>query len=267
MRYGFAISFATPDDVPQMNYNLLRALKDSGYDFVEITLKQISLLDDASFGELVHFLNEIQLDADCACSMFPPGLKLIGKSFDPKRLDEYLEKGFARLSRLGVKKQIFGSGMSRFLEPEMSSDAAMKALASVLRKHCVPLLEKYRIKLLVEPIRKKETNFINRLDEGAVLVRRLDHPMVALLADCMHMLDNGEAPECFLEHMDYIEHVHVSERERILPTSSFSTGLEAILKCVSVSGYDKTISLESSLSDGYESLGPALRHLKVFLRK
>ena len=49
------------------------------------------------------------------------------------------------------------------------------------------IAQSYGIVVCVEPLNRAESNFINTLQEGAEIVRRVNHPHIRLLADLYHM--------------------------------------------------------------------------------
>ncbi len=267
MRYGFCTGFAT-EIKDRIDYPLLDAIKAAGYDYVEFPLMLTAALSETAFEELVGYLKKLELAADVTCNMFPPALKLAGPQADRGRIAEYLDTAFERMSRLGTYKLVFGSSGARDLPPGMGHDEGISRLSALLRELVIPRLERYRIHLVMEPISRQEANFITSLTEAMQVVERAAHPQVTLLADSVHMLRDGEDMAALERYFPFLNHIHVSELQRRLPTGSYSEQLAGFLSRLAQMGYDKTISFEPVPCREPDGIGTALRLLQsVFHQK
>lgn len=251
MRYGFCTGFAS-SMTGDIHYGLLDDITAAGYDFVEFPLMQTATLSDEAFDQLSRYLADAGLAADCTCNLFPPHLKVTGNELDVPAVTAYLDKAFSRLSHLGTKTIIFGSAGARNLPAGTEAETGYQRLTALLQEYLIPRLEKYDMVLGVEPISKGEANFINTLTDGMELVRRANHPRVQLLADTIHMLNEEETPEELTRFSESLTHIHVSERNRILPHSSYTDALTALLGRLRALGYQGTISFETGPSSRAE---------------
>lgn len=258
MRYGFATPFASSQE--KADFAFYKAVKEAGYDFLELPGTLINNIDDETFLRLSDCLEELGLKSEGLCSLFPGRIKFFSVSGD--ELEEYIDWIFGKAGALGAKKIGFGSGGCRRLPEGMSSAEGMEIFAEKVRKHIVPYLEKYDFDMVIEAFNPAETNFITTAADGAEAIRRIGSSRIGLLEDTLHMIGSGEDPvQVMKEYGGLIRHIHISEPERILPAEQYS---EKCLQCVRAfagSGYDGTVSFETKCAD-YRDLAAALETLK-----
>ena len=258
MKYGFATPFASSQQVPEFDF--YKALKDAGYDFLELPGTLINNLSDDEFQKLADYLDEIGLKSEGLCSLFPGRIKFFDIGGD--ELEEYIDWIFDKARLLGARKIGFGSGGCRRLPAGMDRAEGMEIFTDKVRKHIVPYLDKYDYEMVLEPFTPAETDFINTAAEGAEAVRRIGSGRIGLLEDTLHMIGAGEDPvQVVKEYGDLIRHIHISEPERVLPAEQYS---EKCLRCVQAfagSGYDGTICFETACADR-KDLAVALKTLK-----
>lgn len=243
MRYGFCTGFATTI-TDAIDYKLLGKIKDAGYDFVEFPMMLIESLSDQEFEELLPVLGRLGLDCDAVCNLFPSRIRVVGSDVDKDAIDSYLRKAFSRASRLGVKKVVFGSAGARKLPECWTRDEGHKAMVSVINENLLPLCKKYDFQLVIEPIAAGECNLVNTLEDGMKIVKMVDSPRVKLHVDSVHMLTNKENPDNIIKYAPYLNHIHISELNRVLPETSCSAELQKILKNIKDIGYNDIISFE-----------------------
>ena len=263
MRYGYVTGFATHIK-NRVDYSLLRDIKTSNFDFAEFPLVLLQSLPDEEFDQLCSELKIIGLDADASCNMFPPHLRLTGPQRDTEAARLYLNSAFERLSLLGTKKIIFGSSGARNLPEGTDKETGYQQIADLVREIVIPLLVQYDLTLCMEPIGHYEANFINTLDEGMRIVNAVSHPSVRLLADSVHMLYENEDIEHLNMYSKYLEHIHITENDRILPKEPITPELEEILKMIKKIGYNKTLSFEP-MPHSQKDMAHALDLVKRYL--
>jgi D-psicose/D-tagatose/L-ribulose 3-epimerase len=260
MRYGFCTGFATTM-TDAIDYDLLEKIKDAGYDFVEFPLMLIESLSDQEFEALLSELGRIGIDCDAVCNLFPARVRVIGPDADKAAIDSYLRKAFARASRMGVKKVVFGSSPSRQLPEGWTRQEGYRAFVSVIHEHLIPLCRAHGFHLMIEPIAADLCNLINSLDDGMEIVQMTDSPVVSLHADSVHMLSIHEDADNILKYAPFIDHIHISELDRVLPETSYTPELLKILKNIKAIQYDDTISFEPMPS---QHIDKALNLIKSF---
>ena len=103
-------------------------------------------------------------------------------------------------------------------------------IVELVRGTVAPAFQKYQIRLLLEGLRRQVCNAVNTLPEAAEICRQAAHPYVGVMAGLYHMICNGESSDELAVYGNEIEHVHIAERDRLLPFAGVSAELAALTK-------------------------------------
>jgi sugar phosphate isomerase/epimerase len=220
-------------------------LFNAGYSFIEESVRNflVPMNSDDEFAENLKKLESSELSVE-ACNLFLPGsLKSVGKEADHDKIASYAETAFRRAKEAGVGIIVFGSGGSRRIPEGFSPEQARNQFIS-LGKILGPIAGQYGVTIVLEPLNKRECNFINSVSEAGELVKEIDHPNFLLLADIYHMNMDDEGPESIVKYGHLIRHVHIAEEvDRAAPgthNEDFRPYFEALNKV----NYNGRISVE-----------------------
>ncbi len=165
----------------------LEAAKAAGFDYVELATTEIAGLSDAEFEAAVEQVKKVGIPTPNANLFLPATLRLTGPdAASPEEQMVYVRKALARLNRLGVRILCFGSGGARRVPDGFSQDAAFAQLVA-FGKRIAPEAQAQGITIVIEPLRRQETNIINTTAEGLALVKAVAHPNFELLVDFFHL--------------------------------------------------------------------------------
>ena len=85
-------------------------------------------------------------------------------------------------------------------------------------RECTEFAKEYNIRLTLEPVNRYESNFINTLNEGIELIKRVGASNLGLLADTFHMnIEEVSINDSIIQAKDYITHVHFADSNRWAP--------------------------------------------------
>jgi len=121
------------------------------------------------------------------------------------------------------------------------------------------------VTLLLEPVNRFESDYLNTVGHAARLCRAVDHPNLGLTADFFHMqMEELNAEDAIRAAGACVRHVHVAENTRVEPgpgSMDFDPGFRA-LKAI---GYTGVIEVECrNLSGPAEDVLPAsVRYLRA----
>ena len=74
------------------------------------------------------------------------------------------------------------------------------------------------VRMILEPVNRYEINFINNLDEGVALLRKLNIPGMKLMPDVFHMNIEDVSIEGNLQkYIDDIAYIHFADSNRLAP--------------------------------------------------
>jgi len=100
--------------------------------------------------------------------------------------------------------------------------------------------EKAKCAVLVEPLNRYETHWINRLDQAVDMVRRVNSNYIKIMGDFFHMsIEEADLPAAIKKAGKYLAHMHLADSNRILPGmghTDFKAGFAA-LKVIEFKGY------------------------------
>ena len=239
------------------NLELTRRL---GFDYIECTVSGIAALPDAEFEKALADVKASSIKVERANVLFPPSIKLFGPEKDQKVIDEYLEKAFVRVSALGGKAVVFGSGKARAIPADVPFGRGYRELVAAT-KHIGEIAGKHGLCIVVEPLNRDESNCINSVKEGAMLEADVDSPHVGLLADLYHMLKENESMENILA-AKILRHTHIALLEgRGFPIKA-TEEVRAFFDALKKINYDGTMSIEGRTEDLEKDAAQSLEVLR-----
>ena len=213
-----------------------------GFDYIECAVSAIAAMTDEEYEKTLSKVKSSSVKMERANVLFPAAIKLIGKDADQKNIDEYLDKAFDRVSALGAKVVVFGSGKSRYIPEDIHFAQGYRELVLVT-KRIGEIAGKYGITVAIEPLNRSESNCINSLKEGAMLQADVNSPNVGLLADLYHMLMDNESLDN-ITLVKTLKHTHVALLEgRGFPVKA-SIDTAAFFIALKKIGYNDTMSIE-----------------------
>ena len=223
--------------------------KAAGFEYVELGTSEIAGLSDADFESAVTRIREVGILTPASNLFIPAALKVTGPEVDADQLMAYVRKAFTRMSRLGVKVIVFGSGGARRLPDGFSKEAGFKQLVDFGRR-IAPEAQRAGITVAIEPLRRQETNIINSAAEGFELVKAIGHPNFQLMVDFYHLASEREDPEIIVRARDNIVHLHMANPQgRVYPLAWEEYDYAGFFENLRRIGYDKRISVEASTKD------------------
>lgn len=243
-------------------------VKQCGYNYVEPGLS--SLLkpweEDSIFEEIYNRIPTKEISCYACNSFFPSFIKLVGNEVEEQQIYEYVKKAVERAARLNVRIIVLGSGNSRTIPENFSRKDAERQFVRIVRK-MGEIAKQKNITIVIEPLRKTETNFINTVSEGLEIVRKIDHENVRLLADFYHMKNEGDSPRSIIKAGKYLKHCHIAEKEKRTPPGISGDDFTPYLRALKRINYDGRISLECSWENKEKQLPVALDELKRQIKK
>ncbi len=234
MKFGICKSFENAQQI-----------KEAGFDYIEVNLAKISLLTDEEFLNNVNRLKEVGLKAKTSNCFFPGDIALVGEDVDYDKIKQYTELVLKRASVLGIEVTVLGSGKSRSVPEGFDKKTAMEQFKKVV-DICSQIAKKYGIKIAIEPLSAKDSNFLNTVSETAELCDSLGLDNVGITADFFHMYMNGEDMQDFEKAGKNIFHLHIAKPDvsRVAPSADDIDTLKTWAKSIKAIGYNGRMSLE-----------------------
>lgn len=227
-----------------------QALKELGYDFVEQNVASLLKPDmpDAEYEAKV-----LPESKQCAlpirsCNGFLPGSMRLTGPEDALQWDaalKFADVAFRRADELGIKYIVLGSSKARKAPDGFSKDKTREQFVEFC-KRLADRMEKgrFRVTVLLEPLRAAECNMFNYVSQGIDFVDRIGSPHVRLLADIYHMCSGNEQPEVFAKAGNRILHCHIATRAHRMAPGLEEDNLSSYLKALADTGYCGGVSIE-----------------------
>ena len=222
-------------------------LKAIGFQFIEGGVGG-SLKPDKTDEE---YASELERIKTCglpmrSCNGFLPGsLRLTGPEEGLRHDDaiKYAVKACERADQVGLTAIVFGSGGARNAPEGFDIDKAREQFIAFCKK-LGPAIADRKVVIVLEPLNKKEANFLTTVSEGIEMMDEINHPRIRLLADIYHMMKDGEQPDSIRKAGSRIVHCHVAELEGRQFPGKKGEDLRAYYRALRDIGYTGGVSCE-----------------------
>ncbi|PPK99847.1 sugar phosphate isomerase/epimerase family protein [Parapedobacter indicus] len=212
-----------------------------GFNGVELALKRRSEIDEHRLKQL---LEEHHLAVSCISTgqvYADGGLTLTEEDIEKreevisifKELIDLAEK-FGKLINIGrVRGQI---GQRQTEEVEVIFCETVRLLCDYAAPKGVTLM--------LEPVNRYECDFVNSIEEGVALLKRIDRPNFKLMPDVFHMnIEDVTIADELAKYIRYISYIHLADSNRLAPGQGH-TDFKKIFDRLAASQYDGWVSVE-----------------------
>ncbi|WP_161804379.1 sugar phosphate isomerase/epimerase family protein [Microbacterium sp. GCS4] len=101
-------------------------------------------------------------------------------------------------------------------------------------------------RVLLEPINRYESGYLNRVSDNLRIIEAVDHPNAGLLPDLFHMsIEEADPAQALRDAGDRIVHVHLGDSNRLLPGDGH-LDWRGIVDALRDVGYTGALNLECS---------------------
>ncbi len=212
-----------------------------GFNGVELALKRRSEIDECRLRQL---LDEHHLEVSCISTgqvYADGGLTLTEEDTEKrgevisvfKELIDLAEK-FGKLINIGRVRGQIGRRKTEDIE------AIFCGTVRLLCDYAAPK----GVTLMLEPVNRYECDFVNSIEEGAALLKRIDRPNFKLMPDVFHMnIEDVAIADELAKYIRYINYIHLADSNRLAPGQGH-TDFNEIFDRLAASRYDGWMSVE-----------------------
>lgn len=117
--------------------------------------------------------------------------------------------------------------------------------------------------ILIEPLNRYETHFLNRLEQAVEIIEEVGSPGVAVMADFFHMnIEEANIAESLRGALKHLKHIHLADSNRWLPGFGHLDFREPF-KVLREGGYRYYMAMECYVPEPKEeSLAKSVKYLK-----
>ena len=240
---------------------IVEALAEIGYDYIELSLSDLTALPEPAFAGLVERVNRSGLRCETCNNFFPRRISLTG---DQARLNHalaYAAEAMDRAARIGADTIVFGSAGAKNVPAGFSPDVAWRQIVALLQ-HLGPMAASRGLTIAIEPINRQEANIVTLAVEGLRLAREVNHPQVQLLVDYYHLMIEKEDCGILSQVGPALRHVHFAKvKGRSFPDRMEDEYLRFFRRLQQI-GYAQRCSIEAYTTDFATDARRALPLLK-----
>ena len=247
MRFGIN-SFLFVSPFKTESVKLFKKFKAWGFDTVEIPVEAPEHVDPAVLKAAAESAG-IAIGSVCAC--MGPGRDLRGTAAEQKTGFQYIRALIDQAAAMGCPR-IIGPLYSVVGKRGPVSPADQKKEFAAVVKNLKALAKHAAAKgveLVVEPLNRFETDFLNTCDQGLKLIKAVGAKNVKLHLDTFHMnIEEKNQAAAILKAGKHLGHFHACGTDRGTPGND-SLDWAPIVKALHEIGYDQDVVIESFTQD------------------
>ncbi|MBI5956188.1 MAG: sugar phosphate isomerase/epimerase [Chloroflexi bacterium] len=220
---------------------MVARVAELGYDGVELAVRDPTLLDAQA---LKRLLDSRGLEVPAIGTGQAWGEEGLSLS-DP---DEVVrERALKRLEdHLNLAPAFGAQVIVGLIRGRLREDTALEQREWTVRtlRHCARLAARHGVGLLLEPINRYETNFINNVEEALAFCEEVGEPNLGLLFDTFHAnIEEPSIEESIRACAPRLGHVHVADSNRWAPGCGH-VNFGSVVATLRAVGYDGWLSAE-----------------------
>lgn len=187
-----------------------------GYLGVELALKSA---DDIKPDALAKWLDKSKLEVSCISTgqVFATlGLYFTHSDIEIRRKAIEVFKGFIHLAK-DFGKMVNVGRVRGFVANGQSVEESEKLFIDTATRIC-EIAGNCGVSIIIEPVNRYEINFINNLDEGALLLSKMKLPNIGLMPDVFHMnIEDDKIGDSLARNASLIRYIHLADSNRLAP--------------------------------------------------
>jgi len=260
MKIGFCM-FLWTTNVTGKHRKLLRDIKATGYDGVEIPIFEGTPDDYKKLGEM---LDRIGLERTAVSAMGDPAMNLISPSAATRKAGvEYMKWAIDCAEALGAKTlsgplhstlgQFSGTGPTP--AEKKRSVASQRAIGDHAGRHGVTIG--------LEALNRFECYLLNTMEDLSAHIDEIGHPNIRAMYDTFHAnIEEADPIGAYTKHVRNIAHIHISENDRGVPGRG-NIPWKKTFAAIKESGYDGWLTIEA-FGRGLKDLAAATKVWRDF---
>ncbi len=222
----------------------LPLLREIGYDYMDVHFAWLCGLSDEAFAQKTAEVEKYGLPGEALqgffgdVTLFSPDRCASDEDALLAEIAAYAERGFARAAAWGGRVAVIGSGRQRNIPADYGRDRAEAYFTRIISV-CGEAADRHGMRIAVEPLSTRETNFLHTVREGAAIARATGSPAVGTLVDFFHLRYNHDELFSLPAVGDTLIHAHIArpgDRNAPVPgdEETLRAWAEILDKCPSV---------------------------------
>jgi 5-keto-L-gluconate epimerase len=212
-----------------------------GYNGIELALKSVDEIDPK---HLNNILETTGMEVSCiSTGQVFADTGLMFTDTDPTKRIMLIEIFKGMIDLASDFGHIVNIGRVRGRIENDGYEKSEKRFIDMSRELCAYASPK-GVKLVLEPVNRYEINFINNVEEGVELMKKVDMPNMKLMPDVFHMnIEDVSIGKVLEKNIDFIEYIHLADSNRLAPGQGHTDFVD-IFNCLKRAGYNGWTSVE-----------------------
>ena len=219
-----------------------------GYDYIELSLRDIAALDEPGFSALAKRLSKSGLVCESCNNFFPASQRITGPDVHMDSLRRYTKEALRRAKQLGAEFIVFGSSPARSYPEGFPRDKGWQQIIEA--SHMIAEeADKAGVVIAIEYHNIHEANVLLSMTEAMKLFTEVNHPRMQVLADYFHYAVMEEKPADLKQAAGHIVHAHFAElKDRAFPLEP-KQEYRDFIQALRQGGFTGRISIEAYTKD------------------
>lgn len=219
----------------------IKKAADLGYDGVELALKNSGEVIPSKLSALLT-LTKMEVSCISTGQVFSE-TGLMFTDADPGKREK-VRQIFKQMIDLACDfGQKVNVGRVRGSVGSDGREPAEQRFIEMARELCDYAFKK-NVTLVLEPVNRYEINFINRVEEGVILLKKVARPNMKLMPDVFHMnIEDVSLGGELAKHAGYIAYIHLADSNRLAPGWGH-TDFDDIFRHLKDTGYSGWTAVE-----------------------
>jgi sugar phosphate isomerase/epimerase len=164
-----------------------------------------------------------------------------------------------------IEVPIFGPNRFQDISPVMTPREIGERLLVAGLKQLIPDVRRTGVSILLEPLTKKETHFMNLQSQGAAIIEAIGEPGFKLLSDFYHMqMEEQNIAETLTRYGKHTAYVHLADGEKRTEPGSLPFDYRPGFRALKKSNFTGWLTIESKATDAPQ---PALERALAYIKK
>lgn len=130
-----------------------------------------------------------------------------------------------------------------FIAPDQTREQARDLFLECMEQ-ILPFAKAHEVTILIEPVNRYESNFINSVDEAGEILARLPYENTGIMADLFHMnIEDDRIGDSLRRNANRVKYIHIADSNRRAPGQGH-INFDEILDTLIDIGYDGWLSAE-----------------------
>lgn len=264
-----SIAIASAQALPSA-FVVFRGFEDSilkaaelGYDGVELALKNAGEIDRQALQSL---LDRTGLQVSCiSTGQVYAETGLMFTDADPRKRERVRQIFREMIDLASDFGQLVNIGRVRGQIEDDGAEASERRFIETVRELCDYAASR-KVGFVLEPVNRYEINFINSVEEGVEVLKKVDHPNLKLMPDVFHMnIEDAKMGAELSKQIGHIAYIHLADSNRLAPGWGH-TDFADIFNHLKMVGYEGWLSVEILPKPApYQAAKQAIDFLKPFL--